>query len=134
MKEYSFIIDGQPMSKKRNYKIIRIGGHYSLGLTKNYRDWAKGVEDQLWVQRMKYMASMTGPWQPISEAVEVTFEFFMKDKKRYDLSNLYQGIEDALVKARILDDDSLIESHDRSRKYLGCIAPRILIAIRPFKC
>jgi Holliday junction resolvase RusA-like endonuclease len=134
MKEVSFIIDGQPMSKKRNYKIIRIGGHYSLGLTKQYRAWAKSVVDQLWVQRMKYMASMIGPWQPIEEAVEVTLEFFLKDKKRYDLSNLYQGIEDALVDAQILKDDSLIESHDRSRKHLGCIAPRVLIAIRPFKC
>lgn len=90
--------------------------------------------DQLWVQRMQYMASMIGPWKPIDEPVEVTLEFFLQDKKRYDLSNLYQGPEDALVKALILADDSLIESHDGSRKHLGCIAPRILITIRPFKC
>ncbi len=131
--ELKFIIDGQPMSKKRNYKIIRIGGHYTLGLTKQYRAWQKGVVDQLWVQRVEYMKVFPGPWQPIEIAVEVTLEFFLKDKKRYDLSNLYQGIEDALVKAQILKDDSLIESHDRSRKHLGCAAPRVLIAIEPFK-
>ncbi len=79
------------------------------------------------------MATFTGPWTPISEPVEVTFEFFLQDKKKYDLSNLYQGMEDALVKALILKDDSLIESHDGSRKHLGCPPPRVLIRIRPFK-
>lgn len=132
MSELSFIIDGQPMSKKRNYRIIRIGGRWTLGLTKQYKAWEKSAVDQLWAQRMKYMASMAGAWQPIDSYVEAVFEFYMKDKKRYDLSNLIQGAEDALVKAQILKDDSLIASHDGSRKHLSCTAPRILIRIRPF--
>lgn len=134
MKEYSFIIDGQPMSKKRNWTIgrNRSGLMPRIVLTKKYREWEKGVVDQLWVQRMQYMASMTGPWQPISEPVEVTFEFFLKGNARYDLSNLYQGPEDALVKAMILADDSLIESHDGSRKYAACETPRILVTVKSF--
>lgn len=132
MREYNFIIDGQPMSKKRNYRIIRIGNRPALGLTKNYKAWEKGVVDQLWVQRMEYLKTMTGPWEPINEGVQVTFIFFMKDRARYDLSNLYQGPEDALVKAKILTDDSLIESHDGSRKYLGCETPRILVTVKSF--
>ena len=133
MKEYKFIIDGQPMSKKRNYKIIKIGRHYTLGLTTKYKHWEKGATDQLWAQRMTYQSHMTGEFR-IRSDVEVTFEFFLKDKRRYDLSNLIQGPEDALVKAGILEDDSLIQSVDRSRKYRDCDPPRIEIAIRSFEC
>lgn len=135
MMELSFIIDGRPMSKKRNWTIgrNRSGIMPRIVLKTKYKKWEKGVVDQLWVQRMTYMASMTGPWEPISEPVEVTFIFYISRKGKYDLSNLYQGIEDALVKAQILEDDSLIESHDRSRKHIGDEADQILIRIRPFK-
>lgn len=125
------MIDGQPMSKKRNYKIIKIGRHYTLGLTTKYKHWEKSARDQLWAQRMTYQSSMTGEFR-ISSYVEVSFEFFLKDKKKYDLSNLYQGPEDALVKAGILQDDVLIASHDGSRKHLGCENPRVQITIRAF--
>ncbi len=135
MKEFKFIIDGQPMSKKRNWTIgrSRSGMMPRIVLTKKYKEWEKSVVDQLWIQRMQYQASYVGPWVPIDEPVEVTFEFFLQDKKKYDLSNLYQGMEDALVDAQILKDDSLIESHDGSRKYPGCPPPRVLITIRSFK-
>ena len=33
-----------------------------------------------------------------------------------DISNLYQSVEDALQKAQIIKNDSLIESHDGSRR------------------
>jgi len=134
MKEFIFIIDGQPMSKKRNWTIaFAKGGTPRIVLTKQYKIWEKSAIDQLWVQRVNYMATMTGPWEPIDEPVEVNFQFYLKDKKKYDLSNLYQGIEDALVDAQILKDDSLIESHDGSRKHPSCPPPRVLIRIRPFK-
>jgi len=132
MREYSFIIDGQPMSKKRNYKIIRIGRHYSLGLKKNYKDWQESVKGQFWLQRTQYMASMLEIWQPISEPVTVEFLFFIEGHGKFDLSNLYQGYEDAMVQAGILADDSLIMSHDGSRKYLGHKNGRALIKIKPF--
>jgi len=135
MREFSFIIDGQPMSKKRNWTIgrNRSGIMPRIVLTTKYKQWEKGVVDQLWVQRMQYQASMTGPWEPITEPVEVTFIFYIKRKGKYDLSNLYQGIEDALVKAQILEDDCLIMSHDGSRKHVGDTADQILIRISPFK-
>lgn len=133
MQEYSFIIDGRPMSKKRNWIPLCGRGRARIIVSKKYREWEKGVLDQLWMQRMTYMASMTGPWVPIAEPVQVTFIFYIKRKGKYDLSNLYQGIEDALVKAQILEDDSLIESHDGSRKHVGDEADQILISIKPFR-
>lgn len=134
MNEFSFIIDGQPMSKKRNWTISRIrGGVPRIVLTKQYRAWEKGVVDQLWIQKTQYQGSMIGMWEPIAEPVAVRFLFFIKGHKKYDLSNLYQGPEDALVAAGILKDDTLIESHDGSRKYLGVDNPHIEITIREFK-
>ncbi len=135
MREFSFIIDGRPMSKKRNWTIgrNRSGMMPRIVLTKRYKEWEKSVVDQLWVQRMQYQASMTGPWEPINEPVQVTFIFYIRKKGKYDLSNLYQGVEDALVKAQILEDDSLIESHDGSRKHVGDEADQILVYIKPFR-
>lgn len=133
MREFSFIIDGRPMSKKRNWVPLCGRGRPRIILSKKYKAWEKGVVDQLWVQRMTYMASMTGPWEPINEPVQVTFIFYIRKKGKYDLSNLYQGIEDALVKALILKDDSLIESHDGSRKHIGDETDQILVYIKPFR-
>lgn len=135
MMEYSFIIEGRPMSKKRNWTIgrNRSGIMPRIVLTKRYKDWEKSAVDQLWVQRIQYQASMTGPWEPIDYPVQVTFIFYIRRKGKYDLSNLYQGPEDALVKGLILEDDSLIESHDGSRKHVGDEADQILISIKPFK-
>lgn len=132
MKEYSFTVDGQPMSKKRNYKIIKIGRHYSLGLKKKFKDWYEGVKGQLWIQKVQYQAGATGAWEPINEPVAVEFLFFIEGHGKIDLSNLYQGYEDALVAAGILADDSLIMSHDGSRKYLGQKRGHVLIRIKPF--
>ena len=135
MKEYSFIIDGRPMSKKRNWTIgwNRSGMMPRIILSKRYKEWEKGVVDQLWVQRMQYQANMVGLWIPIDYPVQATFIFYIKRKGKYDLSNLYQGPEDALVKAQILEDDSLIESHDGSRKHIGDEADQILVSIKPFR-
>jgi Holliday junction resolvase RusA-like endonuclease len=133
MKEHSFIIDGQPMSKKRNYRMIRYGNRPALGLKHTYRKWEKDAVDQLEKQALIYQASMEGPWKPIPGPVQVSFVFRMKDKAKYDLSNLIQGPEDALVKAKILKDDSLIASLDGSRKIAGHPTPGITIVIRPFK-
>lgn len=133
IKEFKFMIDGQPMSKKRNWTIIwPRGGRPRIVLKAKYKAWEKSARDQLWAQRMTYQSSMTGIFH-ITSLVEVAFEFFLKDKRRYDLSNLIQGPEDALVKAGILDDDSLIQSVDGSRKHRSCENPRVEITIRSFQ-
>jgi len=132
MEELNFIIDGQPISKKRNYKIIRIGGRLSLGMTKKYQEWEKSAKDQLWIQKTQYQGAMIGMWSAINEPVAVEFLFFIEGRGKYDLSNLYQGPEDVLEQVGILANDSLIMSHDGSRKYLGHKSGRVLIKIKPF--
>lgn len=57
-------------------------------------------------------------------------KFFTKkstiSKKLPDLSNLYQMPEDALEKAKIIDNDTLIDSHDGSRRLMSASNEYIL--------
>ena len=130
----NFIIEGQPMSKKRNWVPLCGRGRPRIILSKQYKAWEKSATDQLWVQRIGYQSTMIVPWVPIAEPVTVRFLFFLKGHGKIDLSNLYQGPEDALVVAEILQDDALIESHDGSRKYSDHNdMPRVHIKIMPFK-
>ena len=129
----NFTIDGQPMSKKRNWVPVCGRGRPRIMLTKAYKDWEKGVVDQLWVQRVQYQASMVGPFEPITEPVLVEFHFFIKGFREIDLSNLYQGPEDALEAAGILHNDKVIAGHDGSRRHPGVSNPHITITITPFK-
>jgi len=73
---------------------------------------------------------MEHPWLPVKEPCSVRFlfiypkdEFFTKkglrSKNLPDLSNLFESVQDALQKAQIIEDDSLIRSHDKSRMMWG---------------
>ena len=126
-----FLIDGQAMSKKRNWVPVCGRGHPRIVLTREYKDWEKGVVDQLWVQRVTYAGSMLVPWVPIDEPVQAEFHFFLKGFREIDLSNLYQGPEDALQAAGILKNDKFIAGHDGSRRHPGIDNPHITITITP---
>lgn len=74
--------------------------------------------------------------EPINEPIKVTMRFHypytkkgLIPKKIMDLSNLYQGPEDALQKAGVIKDDSLIESHDGSCRVYGSDRKYIEVAI-----
>jgi Holliday junction resolvase RusA-like endonuclease len=74
----------------------------------------------------------------IAESIRAVFRFHYPDNKDgsrtarvMDLSNLYQGPEDALTKAGVIVDDKLIESHNGSCRIYG--APRKAIEIALFK-
>ena len=127
-----FLINGQPMSKKRNWYPMWVKGHLQIGLSALYKAWEKGAVSELWVQKHTYAGSMLVPWLAIAEPVLVEFHFFLKRGRLIDLSNLYQGPEDALQAAGILKDDEVIAGHDRSRRHYGVDNPHITITITPF--
>lgn len=129
----NFIINGQAMSKKRNWYPMWVKGHLQIGLSAQYKAWGKSAVDQLWLQKIQYGGSMLVPWVPIAELVLVKFHFFIKGHRRIDLSNLYQGPEDALQAAGILKNDEFIAGHDGSRRHYGVDNPHIQITITPFK-
>lgn len=72
---------------------------------------------------------------PLDEPVCVMCKFYMPTRRKCDLTNLLQAIDDILVKAGILADDNytIIKSHDGSRVYYDKENPRTEILIYPIK-
>lgn len=66
-------------------------------------------------------------------AIHIKFLFYRKDKRTCDLSNLYEFPQDVLQSAGIIKNDSLIESHDGSRKLYDPVNPRTEIYIYSFE-
>jgi len=59
----------------------------------------------------------------------------MDTRRRVDLTNLLEGLDDMLVKAEVIEDDNrdFIASHDGSRVYWDKENPRIEVEITKVK-
>lgn len=70
--------------------------------------------------------------RPIEEPVEVKCLFYMPTRRRVDLTNLLESIDDVLVRAGGLKDDhsGIIVSHDGSRVLYDKDNPRTVLFIR----
>lgn len=70
--------------------------------------------------------------RPIDEPVEVKCLFYMPTRRRVDLTNLLESIDDVLVRAGVLKDDhsGIIVSHDESRVLYDKDNPRTEVFIR----
>jgi Holliday junction resolvase RusA-like endonuclease len=115
MSEHTFTIKGWIPTKKNMLTIrrpkFRAGGWISP--SKKYQDWELGAAKELMVQRIEQ------GFETITQRVNVSFLIFYfqkPGKQEPDLSNLIQSCEDAMVKAGILQDDSLIVGFDGSTK------------------
>ena len=73
-----------------------------------------------------------GVWRPIEEPVEVKCLFYMPTRRKVDLTNLLESIDDVLVRAGVLKDDhsGIIVSHDGSRVLYDKDNPRTVLFIR----
>jgi Holliday junction resolvase RusA-like endonuclease len=125
MKKIKLLITGNPAIKKNSRTIAynrRTGRMYpvksaNLEAAENLATWQ--LQDQ---------------WRrpAITTPVAVKFLFYRGDKRRVDLSNLYEFVQDVLQGAGVIEDDVLIESHDGSRKLYDKENPRTEITITPF--
>lgn len=73
------------------------------------------------------------PEEPIDYPVEVRCLFYMPTRRRVDLTNLLEGIDDVLVNASVLADDNsqIVVSHDGSRVLYDKENPRTEVEITP---
>lgn len=71
----------------------------------------------------------------INTPVTVECKFYMQTRRKVDLTNLLESIDDILVKCGALEDDNykIIASHDGSRVYYDKENPRTEIVIKDFK-
>ena len=71
--------------------------------------------------------------KPINTPVNVKCLFYIPDRRKVDLTNLLEAVDDIMVTAGLLADDNytVVESHDGSRVLYDKERPRTEVYIRP---
>jgi Holliday junction resolvase RusA-like endonuclease len=86
-------IQGQVPSQKNSKKISCVGSRPVLYTLPIVKDWQ---ESAAWQLKGK---------PNFKEPVVISYTFYVKDKRRRDLDNMIATVNDALVKAEIIQDD-----------------------------
>lgn len=109
----------EPRTKKNSQRIIICKGRPMVIPSKAYKDYEK--------QCKEYMPKC----EPIDYPVNIKCLFYMKTRRKVDLSNLISAISDILVKYKVIIDDNrnVIASYDGSRVFYDKENPRTEIEI-----
>jgi len=118
-----FNIPGHPYVKKSNMKLVMRGKKLTRIPTPNYSAWAKVAH--------VYIGHQMTVKDPIDFPVNLQCHFYVRTYGVVDLSALYEGIQDELVKMGVLIDDNfkIVASHDGSRVFVDPEDPRMEITI-----
>lgn len=110
----------QPITKKNSQRIVLVYGRPIIMPSKNYKDYEKNCG--------KYIKPLD---TPIDYPVQIKCTYYMKTKRRVDLTNLLEATDDILVHYNVIKDDNrnIIASHDGSRVYYDKENPRTIIEI-----
>lgn len=121
----SFYIPLVPVTKKNSMVMIprvsKAGRPYAAPIpSKRYRDYEKAAAEYL----EQFACN-------IAEPVNIRCIFYMPTRRRVDLTNLLEAIDDVMVKAGVLEDDNccIISGHDGSRVRYDKESPRTEIII-----
>lgn len=119
---YKSLIPLNPKTKKNNQRIIRNSRTGALMIIQNDR-YKQYERDAGWFLKK--------PASPISEPVNIKCVFYRDSRKRVDLTNLLEAIDDILVKYKVIADDNfeIIRGHDGSRVFVDKDNPRVEIEI-----
>lgn len=122
-----FSIPVAPKTKKNGMQIIQIKGRSILIPSKQYLAFEKAS--------LPYLKQVKDTAGVINYPVNVQCTFFTETKRKIDLSNLLNAIDDAMVKSGLITDDNrdIIAAHDGSRVYHDKFNPRIEITITEIK-
>ena len=118
-----FTIPVRPATKKNSGQIIPVKGRNILIPSKQYKQFEKDCLPYLY--RVKDTAGV------INYPVNVQCLFFTETKRKIDLPNLLNAIDDTMVKSGLIVDDNrdIIAAHDGSRVFHDKFNPRIEIVI-----
>ena len=104
-----FYIPGQTISKKNSKRICR--GRLLSSVA--FLAWEKTALQELQYQRIPAWSG--------SYPVELRVFFYRKDRSKFDLSNMIEGVQDVLQKANVLIDDSMVHVVPViDRRPIGC--------------
>lgn len=121
MDKLIFCVPLTPISKKNSQQILtnRATGKPFVMPSPQYKQYERAA---LWyVPRNKH----------IDFPVNVECLFYMPTRRKVDLTNLLEAIDDIMVKAGLLADDNftIIQSHDGSRVFYDPKNPRTVVCI-----
>lgn len=123
MRGIMFTIPLAPITKKNSQQIMRnpATGRPFIAPSKKYREYE---------QRAKVHLSPR-PLCPIDYPVNIQCHFYMPTRRRTDLTNLLEAVDDLLVAAGVIADDNytIVAGHDGSRCYVDKDNPRTEITI-----
>lgn len=124
--DINFTVKLPPISKKNSMQIVRPYGmdRPIIVPSKQYKEYEKSA--------MWFMPKLQ---HPIDYPVNIKCLFYMATKRKCDLTNMLEAIDDVMVKARLIADDNftIIESHDGSRVLYDKENPRTEVIITEIK-
>lgn len=123
--ELVFKIPLAPISKKNHQRILinRKTGKRFIAQSEQYIQYE---QDALWFIPSRKM---------IDYPVNIKCLFYMPTRRRCDLTNLLEAVDDVMVNAHLLKDDNynIIAAHDGSRVLYDKDNPRTEVYITDFK-
>lgn len=121
------VIKGNPITKKNSSRIVQTHGRSFLIPSKQYKEYEKNfiadcMEQKAWNKNISY-------------PINVKCLYYMHTRRKVDLANLLNGTDDALISAKVIEDDNctIIVSHDGSRVFYDKDNPRTEIYIEEAK-
>lgn len=122
-----FTLPIKPITKKNSGQIVMRGKYPILIPSKQYLQFEK---DSLpYFYRVKQEVGV------VNYPVNIQCIFYMDARRKVDLSNLLNAVDDAMVKSGLILDDNrdIIAGHDGSRVYHDNVNPRIELEIKELK-
>lgn len=120
-----FVLMGQPRTKKNSQQIVfnRKTGRQFVKQSDAYKKYEKDAICQ--ITQMGLNNTL------IDYPVNIACKFYRGDRRRVDLTNLLEAVDDVMVKARLLEDDNsnIIVSHDGSVVLYDKEKPRTVVVI-----
>lgn len=118
-----YVIDLPPVTKKNSQRIFRArNGRPFIKPSAAYEDYEEAAGYFL----------RPRPPEPLDRPCEVKCLFYMPTRRRVDLANLLEAVDDVLVRYGVLRDDNsqIVASHDGSRVLYDKGHPRTEIEIK----
>ena len=118
-----FTLPIRPVTKKNSGQIITVGGFPRMIPSKQYLQFEKDCQP--------YFKQVLNQIGQIYYPINLQAVFYVETKRRIDLPNLLNAVDDAMVKSELILDANrdIIASHDGSRVYHDKFNPRIEIEI-----
>ena len=106
MKDVKFTIPLNPVTKKNSQQIIMVCGRPRIIPSKKYKEYERDC--------MPFLTNI----HKITGKLNVKAVYYMKTRRRVDLTNLHEALHDILVKYGILEDDNCNIIHSTDGSYV----------------